>query len=404
MKMCLSENPFREDQSHEDPSQEDPPCENPSPEDSFFQDPFEVHVGGKETHDEILVKQADVLGERFDYDASVLTSEQRAAVFKKYWAIHLNLIGLKSPRHYKGISPCVSVPENTWPGVVAYLKADKIKRGYIEPEDLMERLRQLKPSNNFELCTYYHPQSASESPTSLDEEGFEISAPDPDWFLDQIYDVNHMERKFGPRITRQYREEIQAKWATVQSSVELLPLPNSHLLRDMGHSPGGTRFPKDLIKGLVAIRDRADKQGMKFYDDEYDRVMGQRKMVISRWKERNPGSVLAKDPLSIYRTWPKDLIDELDELDRGAIRCGRKNYVALLKEAEKKMQTLVAFWVDCGLLTGERISPSSRWNDPVANLNRSPDSRHWEDYYATMIEPDSFIDQDKTLQTIGTPP
>lgn len=34
-------------------------------------------------------------------------------------------------------------------------------------------------------------------------------------------------------------------------------------------------------------------------------------------------------------------MDDLDEIDREAIRRGRRKYVALLREIEKKMQTLV---------------------------------------------------------------
>lgn len=44
----------------------------------------EIREGVKESDDEILVEQAEPLGKQFDYDSSVLTPEQKRAVFKKY--------------------------------------------------------------------------------------------------------------------------------------------------------------------------------------------------------------------------------------------------------------------------------------------------------------------------------
>jgi len=48
-----------------------------------------------------------------------------------------------------------------------------------------------------------------------------------------------MERRLGRRLTLQYRQEMKDRWAAVESSVELTPLPDLHLLRDIGRSPGG---------------------------------------------------------------------------------------------------------------------------------------------------------------------
>ncbi len=77
-------------------------------------------------------------------------------------------------------------------------------------------------------------------------------------------------------------------------------------------------------------------------------------------------------------------MDELDEIDREAIRCGRRKYVALLREAEKKMQTLVAFWTDCGLVTGQRTPPSSWWQDPKAKVERLPKPQYLKERLDTI--------------------
>lgn len=192
----------------------------------------------KESGDEILVEQAEALGVQFDYDGSVLTPEQRRALIEKYWAMHCEIFELRSPQYYEGKSQCLSVSETAWPGAVAMLKAEKLKQGYVEPEELIARLRMLKPSDIFELRKFRHPLMSWKSPTPLEEEGFERLPPDPDWLLDQLYAVTHMERRLGGQLTDQYRREIKDRWAVVKSGVELTPLPDWHLLRDMGRSPG----------------------------------------------------------------------------------------------------------------------------------------------------------------------
>ena len=60
------------------------------------------------------------------------------------------------------------------------LKAEKLKQGYIEPEDLIARLSILKPSDNFELRKFRHPPISWKSPTPLEEEGVERLPPDLD--------------------------------------------------------------------------------------------------------------------------------------------------------------------------------------------------------------------------------
>lgn len=59
----------------------------------------------------------------------------------------------------------------------------------------------------------------------------------------------------------------------------------------------------------------------------------------------------------MFKTWPSDLMDALDGIDRQTAWSGRTTYINLLVEAEKQMQELVKFWKDCGLITGQRTPP-----------------------------------------------
>ena len=241
------------------------------------------------------------------------------------------------------------------------------------------------------------------SPTPLEEEGFKRLPPDPDWLLDQLCAVTHVKKRLGGRLADQYRREIKDRWVIVKSGVELTPLPDLHLLRDMGRSPGGTLFPWYLVKGLMTLRNHANDEGNKLYDEEYDSATVKREEAMNRWKERNPDSMLADDPLSIYRTWPADLVDDLNEIDREAIRYGRRKYVALLREAEEKMQALLAFWRNCGLVTGQRTSPSSWWQDPKAKVKRLPKPQYLDNGLdAIKTAFGYFTDKEKKLRMIET--
>ncbi|KAF2176106.1 hypothetical protein K469DRAFT_682765 [Zopfia rhizophila CBS 207.26] len=158
---------------------EDVVLENPSNASSF-----EFYEEAEEPSEEMTAAQAHALAIELDYDGSRLIPEQRRGIFMRTFAMHLKDFGLRSPQYYEDKSQCLSVAETAWPGAVGYLKAEKLKRGYIEPDDLIERLRKLKPSDNFELRKYRHPLMSWKSPTPLEEEGFEILPPDPDWLFD----------------------------------------------------------------------------------------------------------------------------------------------------------------------------------------------------------------------------
>ena len=66
---------------------------------------------------------------------------------------------------------------------------------------------------------------------------------------------------------------------------------------------------------------------------------------------------------------------QLDLIDQEAIREERRLYMADLEATGRKMEELVAFWQNCGLVTGTRIPPSPHWPDPRAKLRDliSPD-------------------------------
>ena len=59
-------------------------------------------------------------------------------------------------------------------------------------------------------------------------------------------------------------------------------------------------------------------------------------------------------------------MNQLDAADKEGIQRGCARYMADLKETGKKMQSLVTFWRDCGLVTGQRTPPSPQWPDPVS--------------------------------------
>jgi len=256
------------------------------------------------------------------------------------------------------------------------LDADKLERGFVDPEKLIRRLRQLKPSNNFDENRHFeHPYVCWENPGPLEEEGHEVLPPSPQWLIKLLYGVNDLERRmiqkrklgrsdvsyeYIKESAAQFSQDIRNRRAKVVARADLAPLPNSHLLKDMGRSPGGTPFPRSLVEGLVALRDHANIMGLKSYDEEYSSAMTRREEVITCWQKRNPDTSLAYDTLVIYRTWPVDLMAQLEEIDSEAIRRARKKYVDYLREAEARINILVTFWQSCNLTTGHR-TPFSCW-------------------------------------------
>ena len=74
--------------------------------------------------------------------------------------------------------------------------------------------------------------------------------------------------------------------------------------------------------------------------------------------------------------------------------------MALLTETEKKMQTLIAFWRDCGLVTGQRTPPSC-YPDPKAKVRQLPMPQYLEERLdAIKKEFGYFTDKGKKLRMI----
>lgn len=86
-----------------------------------------------------------------------LTEEQRHALYMKVYASNLESLGLRSPKYYEDKSLCLSFQADVDPVIKGHFKAWMLQSGYIEPKYLIEQLRQLKPSGNFELREYHHP-------------------------------------------------------------------------------------------------------------------------------------------------------------------------------------------------------------------------------------------------------
>ncbi|KAL9101265.1 MAG: hypothetical protein Q9163_003463 [Psora crenata] len=140
------------------------------------------HKEGRKTSEEMTIEQVRALGKQFDYDSSKFTPEQRRAIYKVFFALYLEIVGLRSPQHYPYFgekSEPASASDDAWPGEVAIDKVNFLKRGYIEPEDLIKRLGKLKPSDNFELRKRHYPPIQWEK-SPLHEKSYTIRAPEPD--------------------------------------------------------------------------------------------------------------------------------------------------------------------------------------------------------------------------------
>ncbi|KAA6412972.1 MAG: hypothetical protein FRX48_02715 [Lasallia pustulata] len=297
----------------------------------------------------------------------------------RVFAAHLEARGLRSPQYYQDKSQCLSLHENCPAHEMAYEKALSLQRGYIEPEELIDRLRKLKPSDNFILRKpRYAPWPWDKSP--IRGTPYLELPPTSDWFFLQTSDIGRMKPQIGEEDSRLYRQEAQGHWDKVRN-VKLTPFPDLHLLKDMGRSPSGTLFPRYLAKGLRKLRGTADHWGVQYYIEEYDKVKVKRAELIHQWKDEHPHSILADDPISIYRTWPTELMDQLDAADQEGIQRAWALYMADLAETEKRMQLLLTFWRDCGLITGQRTPPSPQWPDPMSKLR----GLEWPQYVADRL-------------------
>ena len=155
-----------------------------------------------------------------------MTPDQKQAIYIRAFTLNLQDEGLRSPEYYRDKSQCLSFGDIS-PAEMGIIKAMKLKRGYVDPDELIRRLHLLKPSENFLLREYNHRiMQWDQSP--LDEESVVIDPPHPDWFWEQIDDIEDMRSKLGNRVTDNLRREIGASW-TKERNIELTPLPDLHL-------------------------------------------------------------------------------------------------------------------------------------------------------------------------------
>ena len=237
----------------------------------------------------------------------------------------------------------------------------------------------MKPSHNYTLRKYRSPQILWDKSPIPETPRIE-DIPEPDWFGWQEHGIRGLKKRLGDSLTKTYLDEARKYWERV-CDIELTRVPDIYLLTHINHSPSGTLFPRYLVKALWELLDSTHKRGLRYHYDKEDRAKRMREETIRQWQEEHSGEILADDALSIYRTWPAELMARLDEVDREAIREGRKLYMADLAKTGQKMQELVAFWRNCGLITGTRTPPSPQWPDPKAKLRELI----WPDYFAERL-------------------
>ena len=289
-------------------------------------------------------------------DEKPLTAEEKRTIYLNSYAANLKDEGMRSPAYYRGRSPFMSF-DSPIPAVMGILKATRVRKSYIEAEDLIRRLRELESCNGYAPRYYDHPAMRWESYSEYQTPG--VWKPDKSiWFWDKLSNISDLRRKLGHEATEHHRQLAIDHWDKV-CDIQLAPVPDSHLLKHINHSASGTLFPRYLVKGLHTLRAHANLEAQISYGRREKEAEIKRQEVIREWTQAQPDS-LAFDPCSIYTTWPSELMDKLDVLDQEAMQDGNAEYIAILQETEQKMQTLVAFYEDNHLITGER-TPSPQW-------------------------------------------
>lgn len=296
-----------------------------------------------------------------------MTPEQAHALYMKAFTAILNATGLRSPQYYEDKSQCTSFAD-VKPVDRACIKAANLKSGYIEPTGLIERLQKLKPSENFVLREYDHPYMSWIRSPLCNEYPPDLKEFPPVWVFKKQCDFS---RLLGRHRAKPYEDWLEEHWKKIELSLNRTPLPNLHLLKNIGSSPYGTLYPRYLVLGLHSLRACVEEKAHKIYFKNVKDAEERRTAAILDWESRHLDRKLDHHLISILRTWPSDLIDTLDEIDRQTAWSGRRTYIDLLVEAEKQMQELVRWWKDCGLITGKRIPPSSAIRSPIS-LPESP--------------------------------
>lgn len=220
-------------------------------------------------------------------DEKPLTSGEKRAIYLTCFAATLKDDGLRSPAYYRDKSPFMSF-ENAPPAVMGILKATRLRKSYIEAEDLIERLHQLETSESCAPRYYRHPGvSWDMSPAYYTPN---VMRPGmPNWCHHKLHDISCLRRKLGLEATEYHQNLVRARWDKVRD-IRLAPVPDSHLLKHINHCPSGTLFPRYLVKGLHALREHADGEGCKIYSRSEEEAESKRNKVIDQWTKEHPDS------------------------------------------------------------------------------------------------------------------
>lgn len=324
-----------------------------------------------ETQSSNMDGDVNLVDEEMEEKCTSMSPGESHALFMKTFAWILKDQGLWSPQYYEDKSQCVSFADIR-PAEKGIIKAHRLKAGFIEPADLIKRLQQLKPSENFELREYKHPGISWVKPPLYHEDKYppDITEESPLWVFEMYCRLFHL---LGNRRCKPFFAWLDEHWKKIELSLNRTPLPDLRLLKNHGSSPNGTIYPRYLIQGLHSLRESVEDKVKCIYEKKVTKAAEKRKATVLDWEERHPDIKLNHDLTCMYRTWPSNLMDKLDEIDRQTAWSQRRIHIDRLVKAEKQMQELVNFWKDCKLINGQRtpLSPPIQWPDSIPIRHKS---------------------------------
>lgn len=164
------------------------------------------------------------------------------------------------------------------------IKAERLKYGYVDPEELIKPLRQLKPSHNFSLRRYHHPPMLwNKSPVHETPRIHDV--PVALWVADQEYGIQDLKKELSESSIQSHLEEARKYWNKVRD-IKLDPVPDIWVLTHINHSSSGTLFPRYLVKGLWGLLNIAHDRGLKYCDDREERAGKKREEIICSMANR----------------------------------------------------------------------------------------------------------------------
>lgn len=169
-----------------------------------------------------------------------MSPDQAHALYMETFAAILKDTSLRSPQYYQDKSQCTSFADIN-PVARARVKAANLKSGYIEPTDLIERLRELKPSDNFELREYHHPYMPWIRSPLWHEYPGDRKERCPIWVFKKQCELS---RLLGRGPAKPSEDWLDEHWKKIELSLTRTPLPDLHLMKNIGSSPNGTLYPR----------------------------------------------------------------------------------------------------------------------------------------------------------------